>query len=79
MNDEQKHLDDAINQANKDWETYAKAQRIFEDAGNQVVNWMRGYDLLLDDLVRNPPFSRRERRRMEKAERQKALKARKQK
>ena len=79
MDAQQKLLDDAINQVDRDWETYGKAYRRYYNDNRYPIPWMRGFDQVLDYLVRNPPISNRARRRMEKAERQKALKARKRK
>ena len=79
MDAQQKLFDDAINQVNREWEAYGKAYRNYYNNKNHPIPWMRGFDHVLDYLVRNPPISRRARRRMEKAERQQALKARKRK
>ena len=70
----QKLLDDAINEVDRDWETYGKAYRNYYNNKNHPIPWMGGFDQVLDYLVRNPPISRRACKRMEKAERKKARK-----
>ena len=74
MDAQQKLLDDAINEVNRDWEIYGKAYRNYYNNKNHAIPWMRGFDHVLDYLVQNPPISRRARKRMEKAERKKARK-----
>lgn len=75
MNDEQKRLDDAINKALDD---YKKSDAMREYA-QAIIAAMSDYEDAEKAFWSNLPKSRRERRRMEKAERQKALKARKRK
>jgi len=75
MDDIRTRLNAAIKQATDDY----RKDAAFQNLAKSICDTMTDIDNTLRDIFLNLPLSRRERRRMEKAERQKALKARKRK
>lgn len=75
MEDFKARLDAAIKQATDDYQKDAELQKL----AKSIRDVMMDDDNTLKDIFLNLPLSRRERKRIAKAERQEALKARKRK